>query len=138
MKCKQQISEKNSLTHHKIFLADHQGNHLTFYFRAVGKGGQGGWAIPPKILAGQLTLSQSRKGWGGGRLCPSYYVLLNPRPPRIFRPSYDPIFQVRNSSPFKTFLTGKSVATRIFQIGFHLKSAVVNGGSCPVITTHEF
>ena len=34
VKCKQQISEKNSPTHHKIFLADHQGNHLTFFSSA--------------------------------------------------------------------------------------------------------
>ena len=125
--------EKNSPTHHKIFLADHQGNHLTFYFRAVRKGGQRGWASRDFSRSVNSILFQYTVGVGAD------YALHSQSPaPRIFRPSYGSIFQVRNSSPFKTFLTGKSVATRIFQIGFHLKSAVVNGGSCPVITTHEF
>ena len=35
------------------------------------------------FLANQLTLSQLEEG--GGRLCPSHYIILEP--PRIFRPS---------------------------------------------------
>ena len=64
VKCKQQISEKNSPTHHKIFLADHQGNHLTFYFRAVGTRGSGGDQTRPlhsPILVYQITGSQSKE-----------------------------------------------------------------------------
>ena len=54
-------------------------------FRTVGTNVTGG-AIPPQILADQLTLF--RQG-GGGRLCPPYYYL----PTRIFRPSYGPALQ---------------------------------------------
>ena len=131
MKCKQQISEKNSPTHHKIFLADHQGNDLTFFSSAEFLTLQNfsDWEVcRDKNFSNWLSFKISSSEWGKLSSHNNPWILtLEKWPPSANKSTYL-IF------PNKLLRVG----SWSFLISVFFKSTVVNGGSCPVITTHEF
>ena len=131
MKCKQQISEKNSPTHHKIFLADHQGNDLTFFSSAEFLTLQNfsDWEVcRDKNFSNWLSFKISSSEWGKLSSHNNSWILtLEKWPPSANKSTYL-IF------PNKLLRVG----SWSFLISVFFKSTVVNGGSCPVITTHEF
>ena len=123
--------EKNSPTHHKIFLADHQGNHLTFFSSAEFLTLQNfsDWEVcRDKNFSNWLSFKISSSEWGKLSSHNNSWILtLEKWPPSANKSTYL-IF------PNKLLRVG----SWSFLISVFFKSTVVNGGSCPVITTHEF